>query len=201
MVVSSSRAMAFLVAAAALLLQSSSVSAFVVTSNQYYGPTTQLLMSTTTAIPGTEQETEKSDKTLIPGDEKTPSTETGSSGAGNKGPIEWLIDDAQVSRDDNDPFHILLLDETFNKNNKITIEYVASTCTYVLSMPYDEAAELASHAKDEGFSCLGTWAYQECIRLGKQLRNGDVVCRVVPYCEGGDRAWQARNMKDEVWEM
>ena len=76
----------------------------------------------TTVIPGTD--TEKRDK-LIPGDEKTPATETG--GAGSKGPIEWLIDDALVSREDDDPFHILLLDETFVKNSKkITIEYVAS---------------------------------------------------------------------------
>ena len=151
----------------------------------------------TTVIPGTD--TEKRDK-LIPGDEKTPATETG--GVGSKGPIEWLIDDALVSREDDDPFHILLLDETFVKNSKkITIEYVASTCTYVLQMPYDEAAELAAHAEKEGFSCLGTWSHEECQRLGKQLQNRDLVCRVVPFCEGGDRAWQARNMMDEVWEI
>ena len=61
-------------------------------------------------------------------------------------------------------------------------------------MPYDEAAELAAHAEKEGFSCLGTWSHEECQRLGKQLQNRDLVCRVVPFCEGGDRAWQARNM-------
>ena len=159
-------------------------------------------MSTTVVIPGTEQETEKKEKELKQGkdQENTPSTE--SDGAGNnKGPIEWLIDDPQVDRNDDDPFHILLLDETFHGNNKITINYVASTCNYVLAMPYDEAAELAAHAEQEGMSCLGTWEYQECMKLGKQLQNRDLVCRVVPYCEGGDRAWQARNMKDEVWEI
>ena len=190
-----------------LLLQSTS--AFVITSPQRQRSsspsitttTSQLLMSTTTVIPGTEQETEKKEKELKQGkdQENTPSTE--SDGAGNKGPIEWLIDDPQVGRNDEDPFHILLLDETFHGNNKITINYVASTCNYVLAMPYDEAAELAAHAEQEGMSCLGTWEYQECMKLGKQLQNRDLVCRVVPYCEGGDRAWQARNMKDEVWEI
>lgn len=187
------------VALFAALLQSSS--AFVVSNNNCNLCTsyaTQLLASPV-AIPGTETETEEKREVYIPGEKKTPSTETG--GAGNRGPIEYLIDDPRVSRDDNDPFHILLLDETFVKNSKITIEYVASSCTYVLGMPYDEAAELAAHAEKEGFSCLGTWSREECIRLGKQLQNRDLVCRVVPFCEGGDRAWQARNMEDSVWEM
>lgn len=183
------------VALFAILLQSSS--AFVVSNNNCKSYATQLLASPV-AIPGTETETEEKREVYIPGEEKTPSTETG--GAGNRGPIEWLIDDPATSREDNDPFHILLLDETF-KNSKITIEYVASSCTYVLGMPYDEAAELAAHAEKEGFSCLGTWSREECIRLGKQLQNRDLVCRVVPFCEGGDRAWQARMMEDSVWEM
>ena len=42
----------------------------------------------------------------------------------------------------------------------------------VLSMPYDEAVELAAHAKSDG-----------------------LVCRVAPFCEGGDRAWQARDAR------
>ena len=194
------RAVLLLVAALVVaFLQSSS--AFVVsTSNciQCSSTTTKLLMSTV-VIPGTETETEKRTDKLIPGEDKTPATQT--DGSGFKGPIEWLIDDPQVSREDNDPFHILLLDETYIINPKITIEYVASTCTYVLGMPYDEAAELAAHAEKEGFSCLGTWTHEECQRLGKQLQKRDLVVRVVPFCEGGDRAWQARNMMDEVWEM
>ncbi|KAL3784966.1 hypothetical protein ACHAW5_010418 [Stephanodiscus triporus] len=114
-----------------------------------------------------------------------------------RGPVEWLIDDDLVSREIDDPFHILLLDATFANNDRITIEYVASSCAYVLSMPYDEAAELASHAESEGFSCLGTWGHGECVRLGRELTNRDLVCRVVPFCEGGDRAWQARDARDE----
>jgi len=104
----------------------------------------------------------------------------------------------KLSREFDDPFHILLLDDTFAQNDRITIEYVASSCAYVLSMPYDEAAELASHAEQEGFSCLGTWGHEECLRLGKQLQQRDIVCRVVPFCEGGDRAWQARNADSEM---
>ena len=114
-----------------------------------------------------------------------------------RGPIEWLIDDPLISREHDDPFHILLLDATFTQNARITIPYVASSCAYVLSMPYDEAAELAAHAEKEGFSCLGTWSHDECIRYGRQLQNRDVICRVVPFCEGGDRAWQARNARED----
>lgn len=202
----SSHAVLFLLAAfTAALLQSSS--AFV-TSNCNQGsanPThhlhrqqSQLFLST--VIPGTETETEKREK-LIPGTEKIPATETGGAGSGSKGPVEWLIDDRLVSREDDDPFHILLLDETYVKSSKITIAYVASACAFVLGMPYDEAAELAAHAEKEGFSCLGTWSHGECQILAQQLQNRDLICRVVPFCEGGDRAWQARNMKDEVWEM
>ena len=82
----------------------------------------------TVVIPGTETETEKRTDKLIPGeDNKTPATQT--DGSGFKGPIEWLIDDPQVSREDNDPFHILLLDETYINNPKITILRVRHLCT------------------------------------------------------------------------
>jgi hypothetical protein len=107
-----------------------------------------------------------------------------------------LIDDSEVSREIDDPFHILLLDATFLDAPRITIQYVASSCAYVLGMPYDESAELAAHAKAEGFSCLGTWGHEECLRLATQLQQRDLVCRVVPFCEGGDRAWQARNAEE-----
>ncbi|KAL7535111.1 hypothetical protein ACHAXR_010141 [Thalassiosira sp. AJA248-18] len=177
------------IASAATLLSS----AFVVPSHQCFATSTSSHQRTTlfmsTVIPGTETETERREKrdlTGIPPDE-----------GDIRGPVEWLIDDPLVSREDGEPFHILLLDETFVQNSRITIEYVASSCAYVLAMPYDEAAELAAHAEREGFSCLGTWGHEECLRLGKQLQNRDVICRVVPFCEGGDRAWQARNAKDE----
>ena len=144
---------------------------------------TSLFGSTTVSPPDTETEKrEKKDDSIIPPDQ-----------GDVRGPLEWLIDDPLVSREDEDPFHILLLDETFVKNERMTIEYAASSCVYVLRMPYDEAAELVSHAKTEGFSCLGTWNHDECLKLGAQLQQRDLICRVVPFCQGGDRAWQARN--------
>jgi hypothetical protein len=63
-----------------------------------------------------------------------------------------------------------------------------------LSMPKLEAVELSKFAKDQGMSCLGTWPREECLSLGKQLQRRDVKCRVVPYCEGGQRGWQAKDV-------
>jgi len=163
-------------------------SAFMPSNNNHFASTTTrspLFASTTVAPPETETEKrEKKDDSIIPPDQ-----------GDVRGPLEWLIDDPLVSREDEDPYHILLLDETFVKNKRMTIEYAASSCVYVLQMPYDEAAELASHAKTEGFSCLGTWNHDECLKLGKQLQQRDLICRVVPFCEGGDRAWQARKVE------
>ena len=79
-----------------------------------------------------------------------------------RGPVKWLINDDLVSHEHNDPFHILLLDATYAKNDRIMIKYVATSCAYVLLMPYDEATELAAHAKSDG-----------------------LVCRVMPFCKGG----------------
>ena len=107
-----------------------------------------------------------------------------------QGPIEWL-EDPEVSREMEDPFHILLLDQTYEKE-KITVEYVASSLNYVLVMPMDEATELSQFAYDEGMSCLGTWPREECLDLGRQLQVRDLVCRVVPFCDGGQRGWQAK---------
>lgn len=168
-------------------------SAFVAPGQRYSGnPAAALrpaaLFASTTVIPGTETETDREQDE----DLKIPPSE-----GEVRGPVEWLIDDPLVSREVEDPFHILLLDETFTKNERVTIEYVASSCSYVLGMPYDESAELAAHAEKEGFSCLGTWSHEECLRLGNQLQNRDIVCRVVPFCQGGDRAWQARNARDD----
>ena len=145
-----------------------------------------IFMSTTTVAPPDTEKKEKEGEFKVPDD-----------GGDTRGPIEWLIDDRMVSREDGEPFHILLLDETFRLNDRITVEYVASSCAYVLMMPYDEAAELAAMSKAQGFSCLGTWPHEEAVRLGKQLQNRDIVCRVVPYAEGGDRPWQARDARDE----
>jgi hypothetical protein len=108
--------------------------------------------------------------------------------------LEYLID-SQESREMDDPFHILLLGSTFDKP-KISVTYVATSLEYVLAMPGDEAQELSSFAKESGFSCLGTWPREECLDLGKQLQRRDLVCRVVPYCEGGQRGWQAKDASE-----
>mmetsp|Transcript_24621 Transcript_24621/g.53083 ORF Transcript_24621/g.53083 Transcript_24621/m.53083 type:complete len:205 (+) Transcript_24621:110-724(+) len=170
-------------------------SAFVAPINQCFAPSTHdrlrrtpLFMATVVKPPETETDrrTKKDDVAIPQGEGEV------------RGPVEWLIDDRNVSREFDEPFHILLLDQTFVQSSRITIEYVASSCSYVLGMPYDEAAELAAHAEKEGFSCLGTWSNEECVRLAGQLQNRDLVCRVVPFCEGGDRAWQARNAMDDA---
>jgi ATP-dependent Clp protease adapter protein ClpS len=106
--------------------------------------------------------------------------------------LEYLVD-ARSSREMDDPFHILLLGSTFDKP-KITIPYVSSSLVYVLSMPLTEAVELSQFAHDEGMSCLGTWTREECLSLGKQLQVRDIVCRVVPYTDGGQRGWQAKDV-------
>ena len=107
--------------------------------------------------------------------------------------LEYLMD-PNASRSMEDPFHILLLGSTFEKP-KVTIPYVSSTLEYVISaMPHSEAIEQAKFAKDQGLSCLGTWPREECLTLGRQLQIRDLVCRVVPYCEGGQRGWQAKDV-------
>lgn len=107
-----------------------------------------------------------------------------------QGPLEWLEDEAEP-RDMEDPFHILLLQQTFEKP-KITVPYVASSLEYVLGMPIDEATELSQFSHDHGMSCLGVWPREECLTLGRQLQVRDIVCRIVPYVDGGQRAWQAK---------
>ena len=112
----------------------------------------------------------------------------------SQGPLEWLEDEA-ATREMDDPFHILLLDQTFEKP-KITVPYVATSCNYVLGMPFDEATELSQFAYEHGMSCLGTWPREECLSLGRELQVRDIVCRIVPYCEGGQRGWQAKDAED-----
>lgn len=111
-----------------------------------------------------------------------------------EGPLEWL-EDSSESREMDDPYHILLLGKTFEKP-KITVSYVASSLNYVLDMPTDEATELSQFSHDHGMSCLGTWSREECLNLGRQLQVRDIVCRVVPYCNGGQRGWQAKDVGD-----
>lgn len=105
--------------------------------------------------------------------------------------LEYLQDTSE-SREMSDPFHILLMGSTFEKP-KVTVSYVSGSLEYVLAMPRLEALELSKFAQDEGMSCLGTWPREECLSLGRQLQVRDIVCRVVPYVEGGQRGWQARD--------
>merc|ERR1712194_491672 len=90
-----------------------------------------------------------------------------------------------------DPFHILLMGSTFEKP-KINVPYVAGALEYVLDMPFDEGEELSKFAYENGMSCLGTWPREECLKYGRLLQVRDVRCRVVPYCEVGQRGWQAK---------
>jgi hypothetical protein len=108
--------------------------------------------------------------------------------------LEYL-QDPSASREIDDPFHILLMGSTFEKP-KVTVPYVAQSLEYVLNMPGLEAKELSKFAKEEGMACLGTWPREECLSLGRQLQVRDLDCRVVPYCEGGQRGWQAKNAGD-----
>ncbi|EEC42650.1 predicted protein [Phaeodactylum tricornutum CCAP 1055/1] len=109
--------------------------------------------------------------------------------------LEYLQDSAE-SREINDPFHILLMGSTFDKP-KITVTYVSGSLEYVLQMPSEEATELSSFAREEGMACLGTWPREKCLNLGRQLQMRDIVCRVVPFCEGGQRGWQAKDASNE----
>jgi len=106
------------------------------------------------------------------------------------GPLEYLIDDS-ASRSPEDPCHILLLDKTFD-GDRITVDYVSSSLTYVIGIPGEESLELTEACVATGFSCLGTWSREECLFLGEKLRIRDVVCRIVPFVEGGSRSWQAK---------
>ena len=106
-------------------------------------------------------------------------------------PLEYYEDEF-ATRDPEDPFHILLLDKTFDQNERITVKYVTNSVSYVCDIPEQDAFELTSMAAMNGMSCLGTWKRETCLSLGKKLQNMDIVCRVVPYCPGGSRPWQAK---------
>jgi hypothetical protein len=102
-------------------------------------------------------------------------------------------EDMAVSRNLDEPFHILLLGATFD-NPKMTLKYVTTSCEYVLGMP--DASEPVQFCQEQGMACLGTWSRHECLRLGRQLLMRDLVCRVVPFVEGGQRSWQAKQQED-----
>jgi len=151
-------------------------------------------MSTTIAPPRPATDTDIDKKTRGPGS-------GGQTGTGEdddfdeadvrkKGPIEYLEDDLDISRDNEDPFHILLLGETYEKA-KMTVNYVSGNLQMILEMPYEDAVEASVFAKDMGMSCLGVWTREKCLDLGKQLQGRDLIVRVVPFAQGGQRGWQA----------
>jgi hypothetical protein len=164
----------------------SSSTAFVVSGRCHSGGGTARFGAATTMEPPTKQRTNRGRTSSDDKDEMN-----SASNGGDYSDLEYLIDSAE-SREMEDPFHILLLGSTFEKP-KITVSYVTGSLEYVLEMPFDEAKELSQFAADEGMSCLGTWPREECLSLGKQLQRRDIVCRVVPYAEGGQRGWQAKD--------
>jgi len=114
----------------------------------------------------------------------------------NDDPLEYYQDE-MASREPDDPFHILLLDSTFVNSESVTRSYVSGCLTYVLGVPEGDAMELTNMAAVNGLSCLGTWEREECLVLGRKLQVRDLVVRVVPFCEGGGRSWQAKDASDQ----
>lgn len=147
-------------------------------------------MSTTVAPPREKTDTDRSIRRK--NDEDDRSTNPEDIAKYNDAPMEYL-EDENATRNPEDPFHILLLDTTFEKSDRVTISYVSGSLQYVLGMPEEEATELTTMCADNGMSCLGTWERQECLKLGKQLQMRDCVVRVVPFCAGGSRGWQAKS--------
>jgi hypothetical protein len=104
--------------------------------------------------------------------------------------LEYLYDTTEEERhSENDLYHIILMPSTFHKNtnNKeqmMTIENVAETCTEILGMDANKAYDISLFVKHEGFSCLGTWTHIECLSLGKELVERDLDCRIVPFNGG-----------------
>jgi ATP-dependent Clp protease adapter protein ClpS len=120
------------------------------------------------------------------------SNEKDDRGDDNTNDFEYYIDPS-VSREMNEPFHILLMGSATYVQPKVTVSYVSATLEYVLGMPHTDAYELSLFAHDHDMSCLGTWTREQCLAYGKQLQSRDVICRVVPYCLGGQRGWQAKD--------
>lgn len=112
----------------------------------------------------------------------------------NDVPLEYL-EDEWSTRNPEDPFHILLLDTTF-VNERISVSYVTGCLNYVLGMPEDEAQELTKMCAHNGMSCLGVWQREEALVLGRKLQVRDLAVRVVPFAEGGNRGWQAKDARD-----
>ena len=152
-------------------------------------PTTREFVETETDRRTKDRRTKESNQ-----EKKSSTTSTNNKDGRQDGPLEYL-QDPNESRNSDDPFHILLLGETFDKP-KITLNYVTGNLQYALAMPYDEAIDASMVAQDFGMSCLGTWSREECLILGKALQVRDLCVRVVPYAAGGNRSWQSKPKGD-----
>jgi hypothetical protein len=102
-------------------------------------------------------------------------------------PLEYLYEEIE-GREDDAPFHILLLPSTF-KDSRTSVDEVAFNCAHVLNIPYDQAYEMSMFAKYEAFSVLGAWSRKECIEMGELLKELNVECRLVPHEEWLDE-WE-----------
>jgi len=171
------------------------------------GTSSLVLRGSTTAIPDTERElytpkTKPGRKTDSQG--KKPFVNEKIKIANGRGEgMEYLQDDDTELRGMQDPHHILLMGyETYSKE-RITVPYVTGSLVYVLDMPEQEAVDHAEFSKEEGMSCLGTWAREQCLQLGGQLQQRDLVCRVVPGTPAGAQAWQAKDASaaSNIWDV
>jgi len=160
------------------------ISALVAMESSAFTVVSPTKMSTTTAPPREKTRRQTSTRRKRPVDDNDYIRKY------NDNPLEYY-EDEWATRDPEDPFHILLLDKTFEKE-RITVKYVSNSVSYVCDIPEDDAFELTSMAALNGMSCLGTWKRETCLSLGRKLQNMDIVCRVVPFCEGGSRPWQAK---------
>jgi hypothetical protein len=113
---------------------------------------TSIDLSTTTVAPpktntDTDRATRRGEKSRRKGDKEDKDYDE--SYIRRNGPLEYLEDDLEQSREDNDPFHILLLAETY-LNLKITVNYVSGALQFVLDMPYEDSVDAAIFAKENG---------------------------------------------------
>lgn len=158
-------------------------------------PRTQLFGASTVEAPtrpDTDRKTNKRNGNNNDEKDQRRSNDANDNDNGVTNDLEYYIDPSE-SREMNEPFHILLMGSATYIQPKVTVNYVSSTIQYVLGMPSTDAYELSQFAYDNNMSCLGTWTREECLKYGKQLQNRDVICRVVPYCVGGQRGWQAKD--------
>mmetsp|Transcript_22410 Transcript_22410/g.25501 ORF Transcript_22410/g.25501 Transcript_22410/m.25501 type:complete len:219 (+) Transcript_22410:200-856(+) len=177
------------------LITISIVSGFIVPQPSYRVDTMRMMSTVAPSRPKTMPKTDEEIEKGSPGERRGTTTDEGEEEMPDQeevrknGPLEYLMDE-ELSRMEDDPYHILLLGETYEKP-KITVNYVSGNLQLILEMPYEDAVDHSIFAKDQGMSCLGTWKRKECISLGKQLQARDVIVRVVPFTQGGQRGWQA----------